>query len=307
MGKEWKYYNEAKDIIRILNKYDSIVIYDTETTGVKKKKDRILQFSASRYLLPNWEKAGSMNIYIKCPFCVNGLEACEVNHITDELLEEKGIEEEEAFELIYDFMSKSKIVAGYNNHRFDDTFMDEFYKLFGKNFEFEDNIDVYPFVKKIVPDEAVMHPDKTGKLKPSYKLCYVTEYYDPENEINFHSADSDVDATAFVFRKTIEKAKEMMEEFNKKEEERKAIPRRDAKVKYVNLFNPSQFLRRAYVNTNQGTIYYDDVKHTWNSKNGNIDSLNMDGIIEQVFKMLDITKEDDIIKALKKRDKDKEK
>ena len=48
MEINWKYYNDIKAIMKSINSYETIVIYDVETTGLSKKKDQIIQFSAIR-------------------------------------------------------------------------------------------------------------------------------------------------------------------------------------------------------------------------------------------------------------------
>ena len=93
MENKWKYYEEVKAILEKISKFKSIVIYDTETTGLKKDSDRILQFSAIRYDLKTWKQLDVLDIYIKCPYSVDGLKATEVNKITDELLDGQGIPE----------------------------------------------------------------------------------------------------------------------------------------------------------------------------------------------------------------------
>lgn len=304
MNTTWKNHSNIKDIIKILENSENIIVYDTETTGLNKKTDRILQFSASLYSLPEWNKIDAINIFIKCPYSVNELQACKINHITDEILEKEGIEEEEAIDKIYRFMSRSRIISGYNSQTFDDLFMENLYKPYKKTFEYEHNFDVYKLAKNIIPEEFVTHPyvSKDGKIskKPQYKLCYVTEYFDPENKINFHSADSDVDATAFVFENIITYAKNEIQKEIEEEEKRKAIPRQDAKVLQIALFNPSHFLCRAYVNTDQGTIYYDERKKVWSAKTGNINSLNLEYILKQIYDKMGIHSEEEIIPLLKK-------
>ena len=70
------------------------------------------------------------------------------------------------------------------------------------------------------------------------------------------------------------------------------------------MFNPSQRLKRVYVNTDQGTIYYDEISHKWAaSKKGVINSIDMDKIVADVFKMLDISEENELYKKVQWEDK----
>lgn len=311
MEINWKYYNDIKAIMKSINSYETIVIYDVETTGLSKKKDRIIQFSAIRYQVSSWKEIDRIDLYIKSPFAINGTAASEANGITDELLEEKGISEKEAFEQIKEFMSLKDCICGYNNQRFDDGMMAELYTRHKDTFGFACNVDIYKFVQMIVPPEHVMVEMvtvKNGKekkeKKASYKLKNVTDFYSPGNTIKFHSSINDVEATAFVFQKTMEDAKKMIMEYEEKEELRKDIPRQSANIKSISLFNPSQRLKRVYINTDQGTIYYDEISHKWAaSKKGVINSIDMDKIVADVFKMLDISEENELYKKVQWEDK----
>jgi len=301
--KEWKYYNEVKSILNTINEYKSAVIFDLETTGFSKKNDRIIQFSAIRFSIPEFNEMERLDIYIKCPFKINGTEASNINHITDELLEEKGIDEYDAFSIISKFIKSDDIIMGYNNSRFDNPFMEEFYNRFHQEFTYKQNIDIYQFAKIIVPAEAMKIKDESGKDKVSYKLEYVTKYYNPETDVLFHSAIEDVAATGYVLKNIILDANSMINEFENNENKRKEIPRQDAKVWYINLFNPSKNLKRVYVKTDQGTVYYDDVQKKWRAKTGSVDSLNMEGIVKQVFEQLKITSEAELFNAVVLKDK----
>jgi DNA polymerase III alpha subunit (gram-positive type) len=311
MGKDWKYFKDVQAIINILKKYESIVIYDVETTGLNKTKDKIIQFSAIRYKLPEFKEMKRMDIYIKAPFSINGTVASEKNGITDEILDEKGMEEYEAFDLITEFIKEDDLIAGYNNQRFDDSLMKVLYSNYKKEFTYSDNIDVYKFIKWIIPPEDVtveVIVEKDGKekkeKKASYTLENVTNYYDPENNIVFHSSINDVEATGYVFHKTLEFAEELITKYLNEEEERSAIPRKDAKVSSIRLFNPSKNLRRVYVNTDQGTVYYDDLTHKWRGKKtGIIDAIDIESVVKQVFTELGIKTESELFAEVQRLDK----
>lgn len=311
MEKNWKYYNDIKTIIKSIESYGNLVIYDVETTGLSKKKDRIIQFSAVRYQIPEWKEQKRIDLYIKSPFAINGTTASEANGITDELLDEKGITEEKAFEQIKKFMGPDDFIGGYNNQRFDDGMMTELYARHKEIFRYSGNVDIYKFIQMVVPPENVMVEMATtinGKekkeKKASYKLKNVTDFYDPGNTIKFHSSINDVEATAFVFQKAIEDAKQMIKEYENQEEARKDIPRQHVNIKNISLFNPSQRLKRVYVNTDQGTVYYDEISHKWAaSKKGVIDSVDMDKIVADVFKTLKITSEEQLYKKVEWEDK----
>lgn len=307
MENKWKYYEEVKSILEKISKFKSIVIYDTETTGLKKDSDRILQFSAIRYDLKTWKQLDVLDIYIKCPYSVDGLKATEVNKITDELLDEQGIPEAEAFQKINNLIKEDDLIGGYNSDNFDNAFMTAFYKLFGKEFKYAASVDAYKLAKMVIDGndvtELVTSKDKNGRertsRKPVYKLAKIASYYDPDYETEFHNSMGDVDATAHVLAMLIADAKFMIKDFEEEEAKRYAIPRNDAKVKSISLFNPSQTLQRVYVRTDQGSIYYDEVSKSWKAKNGNINSIDMEDIIVQVFQKLGIKEEKELFPTVR--------
>lgn len=298
--KTWKDNSKTKEIIEILKKHDSVVVYDLETTGISRKKDRILQFSAIRYHIPGFEEMDRRNIFIKCPFSIPE-ELTAINHIDDELLEKKGVEQTVAFEDISNFIKEEDFIAGYNNNSFDDVFMKNLYQEYGKEFKVADNVDIYKYVKTIVPPDKVMHMEpKSKKMKPSYKLEYIMSYYAPENTIKFHDAIGDVSATAYVFKMAVEDGKKYIEERDSLEESRKEIVRKRIDILSINLFAPTAMIQRVYVNTDQGVFYYDDIKHIWEAKSGNIASIDMESLIENAFKLTGTANETDFFKVMKK-------
>lgn len=300
---KWKDTSRTKEILSILENTASIVFYDLETTGRSYKKDRILQFAAIRYDMKNGMALDRINLFIKCPFCIPE-KITEINHITDELLEKEGLDEEVAIEEIRNFIHESDVIAGYNNNAFDDNFMNQLYEEYGYEFKVKESIDVYKYAKTIVPPESVMIKDeKTGKNKPSYKLSIVTGYYHCEEDILFHDADGDVTATIEIFKHLIQDGINYIEEEKIKEEKRKDIPRQDAKLLSVSYFSPSVNLRRVYINTDQGTFFYDDIKHEWRAKNGNVDSIDMEALKKKTFDVVGVSTEDDLFKEMRKKNK----
>lgn len=301
--KKWKDTRRTKEILSSVENSDSVVFYDLETSGRSSKKDRVLQFAAIRYDIKEGKEIDKINLFIKCPFSIPK-EITEINHITDELLEKEGMEEETVIEQIKDFIKESDIIAGYNNNSFDDKFMENLYREYGYEFGIKESIDVYKYAKMIVPPEDVKVTDeKTGKTRASYKLSIVAGYYHCDEDILFHDAFGDVTATIEVFKRLILDGKKYMEEDEKKEEDRKAIPRQDANLLSISYFSPSQYIKRVYINTDQGTFFYDDLRHEWRTKEGNIDSIDMEALREKTFKAVGVTKEEDLFKEMKKKNK----
>jgi DNA polymerase III alpha subunit (gram-positive type) len=297
MANKWKDHSMTKEICKLLNEDGHVVFFDLETTGISRKKDRILQFAAIRCENKGLKVIEKINLYIKCPFSIPPA-ITEINHIDDDLLEREGVEEKLAFEKIHNFIKDDDILAGYNSKSFDEKFLEIFYNTYGCELLKRDSIDVYIYAKNIIPKENLMITDEKGKVKSSYKLGVVTNYYFPNNEFDFHDAFEDITATKQVFEKLLEDGKRYIAEFEEEEEKRKHIPRQKVKVFSLGLFNPSQRIQRVYVNTDQGKFYYDHVNHIWASKTGNLDSIDAEDMKNQVFAMVDVNNEIDFYKEM---------
>lgn len=298
---------ELEKIKEIFNKYDEFIVYDLETSGLNSITDLILQFNGKKYN-KNFELIDSLNVFIKTPpeIKINGTIVSQINHITDELLEEKGVSNEEAFKLISNFIDDNCLLLGYNNQRFDDNYMINFYLRNEKAFKFGDEIDVFLLAKKIIssnePKIQKESVTKTGRVqkKASYKLENITNYFEIGKELRFHDADSDVEATAFVFKNLMRLIDTEIDSFYNTKNELKDVEKQDVEILSFKIFNPSMKIRRIYFNTTGGSIYYDDIGNNWGVKDGNINSYNMDKFISDVKKKFNITDTEDLFKAVKK-------
>lgn len=300
-NKKWKDNSITLNILKILDESGTVVFYDVETTGRSLKKDRIIQFSAVRTSAKDFSDVlDRINIYIKCPFSVPAY-ITEINHIDDELLKQKGMNEEMAHEAIYGFLKEDDIIIGYNNNAFDNKYMEALYERQGFEFHFKESIDVFRYAKTIIPTEDILYWDeKQQEMKPVYKLMCVTEHYDPENTFKFHDSNADIDATKFIFGKLIEDGKKYIQEAESEEEKRKDIPRQKVNIFSLNYFSPRHTIQRVYVSTDQGQFFYDNIRHEWNTKSGNLDSIDVEDMKNKAFKLLGVNDEDAFVKAMKK-------
>lgn len=313
MANTWKNVDEIRAYINTLSKSNIIAVYDLETTGLG-KSDKILQFSAKKYD-NQFNNLDSIDIYIK-PFDemkVNGTPASLVNGITDEMLDELGIEENLAYEKMKMFFSDCDLITGYNQKSFDSRFMKALFEKYNDKWNPDREIDVFHIAKLMIPDteQGIIKPkldkfknvvkDKNGNIvmKASYKLETITKFFDKENTYQFHSAIEDVSATAFCLKSLMKIMIDYVDDVYIKEDSRKDIPKQKFTVEKINLFNPSNSIRRVYLNGDQGSIYYDDVKKEWGIKKGNIESFDMDDVWNQVKEKLNIESEFDLFKTVK--------
>ena len=187
--------NNKEDVRRglsTLRNGGSLYVFDTETTGLSAKNDRILTFSSQRIVLgTNGEiqATKSFEVWIQ-----NGpvpAEASAINGITDDMLNEKGIPEDKAMERIRAFLGDEPFLVSYNGKHFDSRFMNEAYlRSFGEPFRCSGHIDVLHMAREMLD------------LK-SYRLASVAHELKADRDVSFHHSMDDVEATFRVFRSLI--------------------------------------------------------------------------------------------------------
>ncbi len=239
----------AKKAKEYLEKHLPVIVYDVETTGLKKETDRIIQFSG--FLLewdPAWKKyvmTEQYNRYIKPPFTVSE-KITKLTGITNEFLQNE-LTEEEVFMEIISFMSKGRIFVGYNSD-FDAGFLDQLsMRNIGKHFMPNMEIDVMKVAKELI--------DMKDLKDQSFKLCNVSDYYKVVTN-GFHNAMVDIQNTWDVLLAE-------MDDLDTREE-----------ITYRKDFNTSSITRwkmsygrnsrydRFYVSTTLGEVIYDLVHQT---------------------------------------------
>ncbi len=218
----------------------TVFVFDTETTGLSTESANVVQFSAAKATVTNGVlvKTGELDLYIKYPGMHMPPEVSEINGITDELLEEKGVEPKKAFEMISSFLGDNPYLIAYNIP-FDAKFMTKFYFVYGnKNFEYT-GLDALAMVR--------------NKLPKPHKLINACEYYGIAEKYAFHNSMEDVCATMEVFNHLV---KDYME----------SVPACDSGLVVTGLrrWTKSESLDRIYVaNSLNASIYYDVASSVW--------------------------------------------
>lgn len=301
--KKLDLFNSA---LSAINGAKEIVVYDIETTGLKPETDRILQFSAIRYSLPDFKELDEMDIYIRCPFSIPS-DISKINGITDDLLEKKGIDEISAYRKIKGFFKEDDLLSGYNVVGFDEKFLNCFFHLFNDDFGPYVHLDALPLARKVIPGECVMRFDeKKGKVVPKYNLETVTGYYFPDNEVSFHSSIEDVKATAMVLKKLLEDIHQYMNKMEEEKEKKKQredeiqslFTKRDLKIQSISLFHPNSTMKRFYIHTTQGIFYFDAIEMCWMAKPGygNVKSVDMKELRRKVLMQKGVTTDEELAK-----------
>lgn len=188
---EWKIKLSATDASGDANKASEMIrdgvpfiVFDTETTGLKPVTDRVLSFSAIKYV--RWAETDRIDLFINPGFHIPEA-ASNVNHITDERVKNCPCESE-AYGIIREFLGDSPFLGGYNSKRFDQAFMENMYLRCARE-EFAPSFHV---------DGLEMA--RSQLMLKKYTLENVSRSLGLDAGIGFHNSIDDVIATSKVIR-----------------------------------------------------------------------------------------------------------
>ncbi len=177
-----------KPYISGLSKYESYVVFDTETSGLSPQQGHeILQIGAVKYSTLTGEAIDTRSIYIKpSPRCVIEPAALRVNGIDMKQLKQTGVSKDEAIHTFIEFIGTCPLFA--YNAPFDMRFLRSTCKMVNIPLPTNPVCDVLAMVRKLaLPTE-------------NKKLGTISEHFG-YNGACFHEAIKDCDATNFVLRK----------------------------------------------------------------------------------------------------------
>lgn len=177
---------------KLFKEYDSIIVLDTETSGLDPKKNTIIELSAVK-LVCNGEKiiiTDEIDYLIKLP---DGEfldpKISELTHITDLMLQTEGFSEKEVSEKFSDLFSEDKILVVAYNAQFDMNFL--FYLLSRHN-------KVHILKKIHMLDALTVYKDRHDY---PHKLENAILIYGLEDKVqNTHRAIDDTLATVEVLK-----------------------------------------------------------------------------------------------------------
>lgn len=296
----WAKKQHMNAFVYALSKHYPFVVYDTETTGLS-KADYVVQFSGF-YMEYNdlthmYEKTKELNLYIKPPFYMTE-DVVQIHGLTNEFLADKPTEEE-AFPQIYSFLNRPAIILGYHVS-FDNGMMESMFKRQGKEFLPNAVIDVHNMVK-----EACL---KVELKIVDAKLSTITKALNLHQDISFHSADDDVEATWRVAewignRYIIQLRKDKLSQ-------EQGIKKQQAVLQSGRLYGPNKYTKRVYCTIlcqgKPSSLYYDIYNGCWRESNQDsisLDCLDMDYIHTQLLEEAKRQRIEKKILALQKKGK----
>ena len=179
--------SSIKPYIPGLSKYESYVVFDTETSGLSPQQGHeILQIGAVKYNTQTGETIDTRSIYIKpSPNCVIEPSALRVNGIDIENLKQTGVSKSQAINTFIDFIGTCPLFV--YNAPFDMRFLKSTCEMVNIPLPTNPVCDVLAMVRKLaLPTE-------------NKKLGTISEHFGFEGGC-FHEAIKECDATNFVIR-----------------------------------------------------------------------------------------------------------
>lgn len=184
--------NEKFPLKKLFESFDSIIVLDTETSGLSPENDRIIELSAVKLICDGETSVitDEFDELIKLP---DGKkippQIVELTHITDEMLDSDGLFEEEVAQFFCDLFSEEKILIVAYNAQFDMNFL--FYFL-GRN----KRLDILQKVKML--DALTVYKDRH---EYPHKLESAITVYNLSDKVqNSHRAIDDTLATVEVLK-----------------------------------------------------------------------------------------------------------
>lgn len=179
-----RYRNKYLDL---MSKAGSIIVLDTETTGIGAKA-KVIQFAAIRYKIKDnfsLEEDAAVNILIN-PGEKLSEKIVEITGISDEVLSYARTEEEEVDD-IFSFLETADLHAIYNKP-FDTRMLQGMAERCGRRMPVRPCLDVLDMARDCVSKADV----------ENHKLSTILGHLYPEDQYTFHDAYEDVRATARV-------------------------------------------------------------------------------------------------------------
>ena len=258
--KYWRSSENRKYVLNALNDCRDIILFDTETTGLK-STDHIIEIAAIKYHINNdnsMSELDRLHIYIKPPFKVSE-EIENLTGITNAFLSDKPAEED-VFDEINRFFDAGIIYSAYNSG-FDIRMLKAMYERNGKEF-----IDPIYEVDVLKMARDIVKPDATE----SYKLCDIAHILGFDEGVEFHSAIEDILVTSRLFEYFL---KEYVELDN---EAQQSVGSIKPKILSVAFWRGYKGFSRIYVNTDYGSLYFDIRRQNWCPKQNEIDVEQID-------------------------------
>jgi len=260
---QWRNNEHKQRTLKALSEFKEVVLFDTETTGLNPKVDRIIEIAAIRFQITeqhSLQEIERLHMYIRPPFLISDV-ITGLTGITNESLLSQPYEED-VFEQIKAFFGNTPNVIAAHNTQFDMKMLSALYERnLGGQLVPVYQLDTLEMARDLVKAEEVKN----------YKLETLATLFGFADDVQFHSAVEDVKVTARLFELFY---KEYLETSNEKENNILMKPI----IQSINFWEGFRGFSRIYVQTDCGSVYYDIRKKRWGTKDADISTLDMNYI-----------------------------
>ena len=265
MTQTWRSGRTRQEILETLFNAPEIIFFDTETTGLKPESDYIIEIAAIKCKMTEGVQLVEIDrLYqnFEPPFAISE-KISELTGLTNEYL--AGMTSFESFfPKLANFFGAHPVIAAYNTP-FDSAFMKNSYARLGKSFEPAGEIDVLEMARDCIGSKEV----------ENFKLATVAALFGLE-DAKFHSAIDDILVTKNLFDVFFQ----CYLEKNDSVEKDLIIPH----VFSVSFYEKYQ-LRRIYVETDVGTVFFDLRMKRWGTKDANMDMIDMEHVEQAAWRL----------------------
>lgn len=276
-ANRWRNNSTRDKVLQHFIEGNEIVVFDTETSGLKASEDRIIELAAKKYIVSNDELkyADELHLYIQPPFAISE-KITELTGITNEKLATYPMEDV-LFPEIQEFFRACVVSA--HNSSFDVRFMKALYERNNASFEPQAVIDTLEMAR-----DLVLHTETEN-----YKLGTLAKVFGLDEGIQFHNALDDVTVTALLFQIFVKEYKEQSENHYSCGNIKPALTS-------IGFWEGYQGFSRIYVHTDCGSLYYEIRRKTWGSKEIDIDLIDMDYLEKIAFEAIGVSNIEDFSK-----------
>lgn len=267
----WRNMLKTSTLLReLVNTFDYLVFFDTETTGLKTDKDRIIQLSAIK-TDKELNEIDRFDSYANPYPLLISPKITEITGIKMSDVANAPLEKEMIIE--FNKFSTNCCFIAYNSE-FDADMLKNAFLRAGINRNIK-HFDVREMAYDSVPNSS------------DFKLATVCDFIGLKKDGSFHNSMYDVEMMLDFF-------KVFYNQYLLFEDNEKNKPK--VKVFALNPWSIGKN-RRIYVPTSCGSFYYDIIKKHWGEKDASFDDANMCDVEEQAIKMANIKGYDNLSKV----------
>lgn len=258
-----------------------VAFYDTETTGLHPEEDdHIIEFAGILCRVEEdftLTRLSDKQIYIKNRKPLSE-DVVNITHITEDFLADKP-NEDDVVDEIYDFLQQAEWVCGHNV-AFDNAMIQTTMSRHNIPSPINSFLDTLEMARDII----------VPKSTANYKLITLAEAFDIHEGVQFHSAIADIDVTVTIFERFLRHYAQQ-NDADTPEYLNPVVSR----VAYWEKQTDSKPLRRIYVTTNVGSVYYDVSSGFLWGKDCDITRINRENFDNMVMAFIGVNTFDDLL------------